>query len=33
MSVANRDGMVESGMEEGIQQIYARLDEVLPAME
>jgi uncharacterized protein YndB with AHSA1/START domain len=29
MSVADRDGMLQSGMEEGMQQTYAKLDEVL----
>ena len=33
MSVADRDGMVQSGMEEGMQQTYTRLDEVLLGME
>src|SRR5258708_39729064 len=32
MSVADRDGMLQSGMEEGMQQTYARLDEVLQEM-
>jgi hypothetical protein len=32
MSVGERDGMVQSGMEEGMQQTYARLDEVLQEM-
>lgn len=33
MSVADRDGMLQSGMEEGMQQTYAKLDEVLQKME
>lgn len=32
MSVADRDGMLQSGMEEGMQQTYAKLDEVLQEM-
>jgi uncharacterized protein YndB with AHSA1/START domain len=32
MSVADRDGMVQSGMEEGAQQTYDKLDEVLQDM-
>ncbi len=32
MNVTDRDGMVQSGMEEGMQQTYARLDEVLQEM-
>ena len=32
MSVADRDGMMQSGMEEGMQQTYAKLDEVLQEM-
>jgi hypothetical protein len=32
MSVEDRDGMVSSGMEEGMQQTYDMLDEVLQTM-
>jgi uncharacterized protein YndB with AHSA1/START domain len=32
LSVADRDGMVESGMEEGVNQGYERLDELLEKM-
>ena len=32
MSAADRDGMLQSGMEEGMQQTYAKLDEVLQQM-
>jgi uncharacterized protein YndB with AHSA1/START domain len=32
MSVADRDGMIQSGMEEGMQQTYSKLDEVLAEM-
>jgi uncharacterized protein YndB with AHSA1/START domain len=32
MSVEDRDGMISSGMEEGMQQTYAMLDEVLKDM-
>ncbi|MBA2284961.1 MAG: SRPBCC family protein [Ktedonobacteraceae bacterium] len=32
MSLADRDGMLQSGMEEGVQQTYARLEEVLQGM-
>jgi uncharacterized protein YndB with AHSA1/START domain len=33
ISVADRDGMIQSGMEEGMQQTYAKLDEILKEME
>jgi uncharacterized protein YndB with AHSA1/START domain len=33
MNVADRDGMIQSGMEEGMQRTYAKLDEVLKEME
>jgi len=33
MSVADRDGMVQSGMEAGMQQTFSKLDEVLQEME
>jgi uncharacterized protein YndB with AHSA1/START domain len=29
MNVADRDGMIQSGMEEGLQQTYQALDKVL----
>jgi uncharacterized protein YndB with AHSA1/START domain len=32
MSVADRDGMLQSGMEEGMQNTYKQLDEVLQKM-
>jgi hypothetical protein len=32
MSLEDRDGMIQSGMEEGMQQTYAMLDEVLKDM-
>ena len=32
MSVADRDGMVQSGMEEGINDSYDRLEELLSSM-
>jgi uncharacterized protein YndB with AHSA1/START domain len=32
MSVADRDGMLASGMEEGMQNTYSQLDEVLKTM-
>jgi uncharacterized protein YndB with AHSA1/START domain len=32
LSVEDRDGMISSGMEEGMQQTYAMLDEVLKLM-
>ena len=32
-SVADRDGMLHSGMEEGMQQTYDRLEEVLKEMD
>jgi hypothetical protein len=32
-SVADRDGMVESGMERGVSEGYERLDEVLEKMQ
>lgn len=31
-SVADRDGMIQSGMEEGVNQGYERLDEILATM-
>ena len=31
-SVSDRDGMVESGMESGVQEGYERLDEILAKM-
>jgi uncharacterized protein YndB with AHSA1/START domain len=33
MSVADRDAMIESGMEEGMQRTYEKLEEVLRDME
>jgi uncharacterized protein YndB with AHSA1/START domain len=33
MSVADRDGMIENGMEEGLQESYRQLDHVLKTME
>ena len=32
MSVADRDGMVQSGMEEGVNDSYDRLEELLASM-
>jgi hypothetical protein len=32
MSIEDRDGMISGGMEEGMQQTYAMLDEVLKNM-
>ena len=32
MSVADRDGMIQSGMEEGINDSYERLEELLATM-
>ena len=32
LSVEDRDGMISGGMEEGMQQTYAMLDEVLKLM-
>jgi hypothetical protein len=31
-SVADRDGMIQSGMEHGMNEGYARLDELLATM-
>jgi len=32
-SVADRDGMLENGMEEGLNDLYDRLDELLEKMQ
>jgi hypothetical protein len=32
MSVADRDGMIQSGMEEGVNDSYDRLEELLANM-
>jgi hypothetical protein len=33
LSVADRDGMLQSGMEEGVNDSYDRLDELLKKMQ